>query len=105
MKKAEIVHIFYDNPGKEEEYKMSGCLCYTTNKQVMEKFGPKYGVSLPNRPVQIDHELTGYERGDGAWIFQDTRGDFFAIHPKWFNIQNRHLVVVTERNTYIFRVI
>ena len=83
---------------------MKVCLCYTTNDNIMASFGPTWGVSLPNRPVRIDHMLEATEEAGGSWKFENADGEGFRIHPKKQAVHNGHLVVTTANSTYIFRI-
>ncbi len=85
------------------------CLCYTTDERIMTMFGPSWGVSLPNRPVRIDHALVASTGSDGplleVWKFEREDGESFQIQPKSLVFRGGQWVLTTANHIYIFKPI
>lgn len=83
---------------------MKVTLCFTTNEQVMAKFGPEWAKSLlDNTPIPIEHALEAHERNEGGWAFENGQKEFFVVRPKEQAIHDGMWVMSTATSTYIFK--
>lgn len=77
---------------------------YTTNKGIMDLFGPKTGRSLfSDRNINIKCRFQLQVR-DNRFVFDNGSGDGFCVIPTHIQQNQDTLTLLTERNTYIFSV-
>lgn len=77
---------------------------YTTNKGIMDLFGPKTGRSLfSDRNINIKCRFQLQVRNN-RFIFDNGSGDGFCVTPTHIQQNQDALTLLTERNTYIFSV-
>lgn len=77
---------------------------YTTNKGIMDLFGPRTGRSLfSDRNINIKCRFQLQVR-DNRFVFDNGSGDGFCVIPTHIQQNQDTLTLLTERNTYIFSV-
>ena len=88
---------------KRRKYHMY-TLEYTTNKGIMNLFGPRMGRSLfSDRNVEIKCRFQLQVR-DNRFIFDNGSGNRFCITPTHIQQSQEGLTLLTERSTYVFSV-
>lgn len=77
---------------------------YTTNKGIMDLFGPKTGRSLFfDRNINIKCRFRLQVRNN-RFVFDNGSGDGFCVIPTHIQQSQEGLTLLTERSTYVFSV-
>lgn len=84
---------------------MKGILAYTTNKKIMNMYGPQYGWSCIQRKIiKIEHIITavGLTNNDKSISFIDGSGRRLLLNAIEIINRGNSYVISTLHNIYVF---